>query len=365
MKWLSDNAVRRLREEADPPDLSETKYRVIRKVASGGMGAVYLAQDTSLGRKVAVKVMNLRDPSGELAARMLREARIVALLEHPGIVPIHDVGTLPDSRVFYAMKLVQGNRLDEYARENKSLPDLLRILQRVCEAVAFANAHGVIHRDLKPENIMVGAFGEVLVMDWGVAKVLADRADDPDDRGEQVNPDDEDLDARATLPLGFGGAALEETASGTVIGTPAYMSPEQAQGNTALLDQRTDVYALGALLYFLLTERPPFAPTSLASAREQIINQMPARPRQFNPKLPRSIEAVALKAMSKQRQERYATPQEMADDIVSFLDGGSVSAYRENIFERAGRWIDQNRFIILLILGYLLMRLIVLVWMRR
>ena len=363
MKWLSDSMIRRLREEADLPDLGGTRYRVIERVAAGGMGTVYLAQDTNLGRKLAVKVMNLQDPSGELTARMLREARIVALLEHPSIVPIHDVGTLADGRVFYAMKLVQGGRLDQYAKDNTSLPDLLRVFQKVCEAVAFAHAHGVIHRDLKPENIMVGSFGEVLVMDWGVAKVLASRAQE---NGDQLKISDEtDINARATLPLSNGADSVGETAGGVVIGTPAYMSPEQVLGKTNLLDERTDVYALGAILYFLIAGRSPFEPTSMTDAREQIVNKAPVRPRYLNPKLPRSIEAMALKALSKQREERYGTAQEMADDVVKFLDGKPVTAYRENIVERTGRWVNQHRFIILLILAYLLMRMIVLLTMRR
>ena len=160
MKWLSDDAMIRLREEADLPDLTDSKYLALRKLGSGGMGTVYLAQDVDLGRKVAVKVMNYADSTGALASRMMREARIVALLEHPSIVPIHDVGTLDDGRVFYAMKLVQGARLDQSAAGAASLSDMLRVFQKVCEAVAFAHARGVIHRDLKPENIMVGPFGE-------------------------------------------------------------------------------------------------------------------------------------------------------------------------------------------------------------
>ena len=368
MKWLSDSTVKRLRQEADLPDLSGTKYRVIQRVASGGMGTVYLAQDTKLGRKLAVKVMNLQDSSGELAPRMLREARIVALLEHPSIVPIHDVGTLADGRVFYAMKLVQGGRLDQYVqyvKESVSLPDLLRVFQKVCEAVAFAHAHGVIHRDLKPENIMVGAFGGVLVMDWGVAKMIARNTQDNGAQAEREISDDSDLDARVTFPLSNEAEAVGETAGGMVIGTPAYMSPEQILGKINLLDERTDVYALGAILYFLTAGRSPFEPVSMADAREQIVNKAPVRPRHFNPKLPRSIEAMALKALSKQREERYGTAQEMADDVVRFLDGKPVSAYRENIVERTGRWANRHRFIILLILAYLLTRLIVLLSMRR
>src|SRR6185436_7473547 len=212
--------VERLREEAglsDFPDFDDTKYRLIRKIGSGGMGTVYLAQDTALGRKVAVKVMNIADPTGALATRMIREARIVALLEHPSIVPIHDVGTLDDGRVFYAMKLVQGSRLDEHARLAGSLADLLRIFQKVCEAVAFAHASEVTHRDLKPENIMVGPFGEVLVIDWGVAKVLINEpgAAITGSLRSRESSTRSDSDATTTLPLAPV-AQAGDTSGGTV-----------------------------------------------------------------------------------------------------------------------------------------------------
>ena len=146
------------------------RYRILRELGRGGMGAVYLADDTVLGRKVALKVVatGVSDPAA--AERMLREARIIARLEHPGIVPVHDAGALPDGRVFYAMKRVDGSRLDALA-PGMPLAERLRVFQRVCDAVAFAHAHGVIHRDLKPSNVMVGRFGEVLVMDWGIAKL--------------------------------------------------------------------------------------------------------------------------------------------------------------------------------------------------
>jgi serine/threonine protein kinase len=332
---------------------------VLHKLGSGGMGAVYLAQDTDLGRKVAVKVMNIADSSGALASRMMREARIVALLEHPSIVPIHDVGLLDDGRVYYAMKLVQGKRLDEFAASADSPSDLLRIFQKVCEAVAFAHARGVIHRDLKPENIMVGPFGEVLVMDWGVAKVLADSSGDPraaapdNAAASRVVGDAGESDFVSTLPLSAGGSPAD-TRSGTVIGTPAYMAPEQALGKTELVDQRADVYALGAVLYFLLTGRPPSEPASPAYARERSL-----RPREIDSKISRAIEAVCLKAMSDQREERYRGAEEIAGDVIRFLDGQPVSAYRENIFEKTGRWLGKNRFIVLLILAYLIMRVIV------
>src|SRR5262245_33809242 len=169
---MSDSALRRLRDAADAPDLTGTKYEIVGRIGQGGMGTVYRARDRELGREVALKVVRLPEGAPDIAARMMREARTLARLEHPGIVPVHDVGTLGDGRVFYAMKLVRGAPLDQLGPTG--LAERLRIVERVCEAVAFAHAHGVIHRDLKPQNVMVGPFGEVLVMDWGVAKITGD-----------------------------------------------------------------------------------------------------------------------------------------------------------------------------------------------
>jgi serine/threonine protein kinase len=164
MNWLSDQAVDRLRAAADTPDLSGTDYVLLDKLGAGGMGGVYRVEDAALGRQVALKVLRIVDSSGEFSARLLREAKIIAQLEHPGIVPVHDVGTLPDGRVFYTMKLVQGRRLDQNHDELGGVPERLRIFQEICDAVSFAYAHNVLHRDLKPQNIMVGRFGEVLVI---------------------------------------------------------------------------------------------------------------------------------------------------------------------------------------------------------
>jgi serine/threonine protein kinase len=243
--------------------------------------------------------------------RMVREAQIIAGLEHPGIVPVHDVGTLPDGRVFYAMKFVRGSRLDEYAAVNDSIRDRLRKFQAVCDAVAFAHAHGVIHRDLKPQNIMIGSFGEVLVLDWGVAKILKKPSTD------FTNQSVQSVD-------GF------NTNAGTIIGTRDYMSPEQARGEIDQLDERADVYSLGAVLHFLLKDQP---------------------------KPGKAAEAICLKARADAKDDRYSSASELSADIGRLLDAEPVSAYRENAFEKASRWVSKNRFLVLLVLAYLLMRI--------
>jgi serine/threonine protein kinase len=170
---LDDEAISRLRAAVREPDLSGTRYRLRGVAGAGGMGTVYAVEDTELGRQVALKVLDVPDPGIE--ERLRREAQVLARLEHPGIVPVHDVGTLPDGRAFYTMKLVQGVPLDAYAARRPPLPERLRVFLRIADSVAFAHAQGVLHRDLKPQNVMVGAFGEVLVMDWGLAKVEGDR----------------------------------------------------------------------------------------------------------------------------------------------------------------------------------------------
>jgi serine/threonine protein kinase len=194
MKYLSDDAIARLRQVVDAPDVSGTRYRIVEKIGRGGMGAVYRAEDAVLGRMIALKVLDDEND----------EAHIIAGLEHPGIVPVHDAGRLADGRMFYAMKLVDGVPFHEF---HAPLADRLRMFQKICEAVAFAHSRRVVHGDLKPENIMIGAFGEALVLDWGVA-ALARR--------------------------------------GSIAGTRGFAAPEQAAG--AAMDARSDIFSLGAIL---------------------------------------------------------------------------------------------------------------------
>ena len=311
--FLSDSALERLREAADSPDLTDTRYRLVGKLGQGGMGGVYCVEDSELERKVALKVISVSDPDGAWTARLVQEARIIARLEHPGIVPVHDAGTLPDSRPYYTMKLVQGKRLDEHVGTVTRLSDRLRLFLRICEAVAFAHAHGVLHRDLKPANVMIGPFGDVLVMDWGLSKFLGLATDA---RIGRI-----DLDGSAETQSSLSG-------HGEIVGTPGYMSPEQLRGD-ASLNQRSDIYSLGAILQFLITTGGP---------------------------IPKPLAAIRTCAMAKDPENRYQTVPELATDIAHFLDGLAVSAYPEGPLVRAWRWILRNRTWILLLLAYMLTR---------
>ena len=335
MKWLSDEALDRLRAAADAPDLSGTGYVLIDKLGSGGMSGVFRVTDTALGREVALKVLGIEDSSGEFGARLLLEAKIIAQLEHPGIVPVHDVGTLPDGRVFYTMKLVQGRRLDQQREELGGVPERLRIFQKICEAVSFAHARHVLHRDLKPQNIMVGPFGEVLVMDWGLAKLLETSLPEQEKTVSKLDGLGHVLPGQDASEAGTSEA---DTAHGVVLGTPGYMAPEQARGEVEALGPRADIYSLGAVLKFLIEGT------------------------QGTPKV---LTAIASKAMADDMQQRYGSVEELTGDIAHYLDGLPVSAYPEGPMTRLWRWVVKNSPWLLLILAYLVMRALFILWRAR
>jgi len=343
MKFLSDKAVDRLRQSTNVPDLSGTRYQLLERVARGGMGVVYAALDEMLGRRVALKVLDVPSAGGDLARRLNREARVLARLEHPGIVPVHDVGTLADGRVFYAMKFVEGQRLDKHIEAVTSLPDRLRLFLRICDAVAFAHARGVLHRDLKPGNVMVGAFGEVLVMDWGLAKILREQsAEVPEEDPEATilhTPEASDGLVVAT-------EATQVTGQGTVLGTPGYMSPEQACGDVAHVDERSDVFSLGAVLRFLFT--PPATTHSHLRWRRD-----------------KALEAICTKATENEPADRYASVSDLSADVSRYLDGLPVSARKETIFDKAARLYRRHTVAILLIAAYLLVRTLILLFFHR
>jgi serine/threonine-protein kinase len=232
------------------------RYELGDEVARGGMGAVLRARDAALGRELAVKVLLDRHRGRpEVLRRFVEEARIGGQLQHPGVVPVYDLGTLPDARPFFAMKLVEGRTLAallaERADPSADLPRFLSIFEAVCQAVAYAHARGVIHRDLKPSNIMVGAFGEVQVMDWGLAKVLSDGAE-----AEEAE--------RALRAARLAGR--DESMAGDVLGTPAYMAPEQARGEVERVGRRADVFGLGGILASILTGGPTFRASNASAA---------------------------------------------------------------------------------------------------
>ena len=309
-----------LRRVAARPELPE-RYRLDSLIGKGGMGEVWAAHDRVLDRDVAVKVIADELAAPELTRRLEREALILARLEHPGIVPVHDAGTLPDGRAFYVMRLVRGERLDEHAARDHPLGELLRLFARVVEPVAYAHAHGIMHRDLKPSNVMIGPFGEVLVIDWGVAHVAGDPGV-----------------AHGTRPAAAGHSSdtLRDdpvTHPGSVLGTPGFMAPEQAAGGP--VDARTDVYGLGAILGSLLLGRTD---------------------------VPRPLAAIVARARAEAPAERYQSASALGADIVAFLDRLPVSAYREGLLERLARFGARHRVAILLFSAYIIMRALILVF---
>ena len=311
------------------------RFRILDVLGRGAMGVVYRGEDLGLGRPVAIKVLHLEDLSDEGVERMLREAHTLARLEHPGIVPIHDHGRLADGRVYYAMKRVRGEQLGRHVTAETPVAERLRLFLKICETVGFAHAAGVLHRDLKPENVMVGEFGEVLILDWGVAKWTSEaRADLPGRTAGAPAPP-------PPSPTGRG----RDTAPGTILGTPAFMAPEQASGDTARIDARTDVYGLGGTLWFLLTGRVPGEPGSAP--------------------VPKSLESICRRAMAPDPAERYASAGELAADVQRFLEGARVLAHAEGPVERAARLVKRYRVPIGLVLAYLLVRVAIWVFLRR
>jgi len=324
MRWLADRTLAHLRDLPDGPVVLD-RYQLREEIGRGGMGIVYRATDRDLDRDVAVKVLSATTPG--LADRLRREARILGRLEHPGILPIHDIGTLPDGRLFYVMKLVRGERLDAHAARDLPLSERLRIIDRLCDAVAFAHAHGVIHRDLKPENVMIGAFGEVLVLDWGVAKVKSQVPNPDSQSSNSQNTNSQNTNSQDTnsqIPM------EESTHHGTVLGTPGYMAPEQAAGADGV-DERADVFAIGGILSFLVPDAPP------------------------------PLRAIAARARSVEPANRYSSVSALAIDVQRHAAGLAVDAYREGPLERLGRVARRHRTPILLVMAYLLMRILLLV----
>ncbi len=320
--------------------IARDRYTLTALHAKGGIGQVWRAHDAQLGRDIALKELQPeRARDARLRRYFITEAQVTGQLEHPGIVPVYEL-TQPagDGVPFYTMRFVQGRTLTTaihayYAKRQAGqagaldLRELLDAFVKVCQAVAYAHARGVIHRDLKGQNIVLGDFGEVLVLDWGFAKVLG-------------QPEPDLASPPVVLPEK---AAANGTLPGEVIGTPAYMAPEQAAGRLDCIEARTDVYGLGAILYEILTDQPPFRGADQQEVLRRVREEQPARPRALHAEAPPALEAVCLKALAKQPSERYPSAAELARDVQQWLADEPVTAYREPLPTRLGRWGRRHR----------------------
>ncbi len=328
------------------------RYVMRSEIGRGGMGAVYEVIDTDLRRTLAMKVAHTTpsaDPSVEtstdpsMLSRFLEEAQVTGQLDHPGIVPLHEVGMDDAGRIYFTMRLVKGLDLHQVFKQVRtgskdwSQERAIVAIVRVCEAMAYAHSKGVVHRDLKPANIMTGRFGEVYVMDWGLAKVVG--------RPEKEQPSIEDSlrSAVFTERAAEGGDddALT-TQHGTVLGTPVYMAPEQARGEVEKIDARSDIYSLGAILYHLLAGQPPYLPPCTRLPPTQVLRfviEGPPRPlREIVPGVAPELAAICAKAMAREQADRYQDMREFAEDLRMFLVGRPVSVLKLSGPQRALRW---------------------------
>ncbi|MBL8803901.1 MAG: SUMF1/EgtB/PvdO family nonheme iron enzyme [Planctomycetes bacterium] len=338
-----------------------SRYAIGAEIGHGGMGRVYAAHDEDLQRDVALKVIREAPGEGDTSggpspsslrlARFLEEAQVTGQLDHPGIVPVHELGLDANGRLYFAMKLVRGEDLSSVLKRVGKDPEwtqtrVVGVLQKVCEAMAYAHSKRVIHRDLKPSNIRIGRFGAVYVMDWGLARVL-DRPDERDlrvraeDAATQSDPVHSDRQHAAGL------AQLLHTVDGTPIGTPMFMSPEQALGRAELMGPQTDVYGIGAILYMLLTGQMPYvSPFSMVNAAQVVrwIREGPPTPiLELAPKATAQLVAIAERAMARDPAQRYAHMGELADELRAYLELRVVRAYRTGPVAELGAWVRRNR----------------------
>ncbi len=339
----------------------QPRYERIDRVAQGGMGTIYRVRDVDLHRELAMKVLRTSDaedtPRGSTAslrlARFVEEAQVTGQLDHPGIVPVHELGLDAQGRVYFTMKLVRGRTLREVlelardGREGWTTTRVVGVLLRVCEAMAYAHDKRVIHRDLKPSNLMVGRFGEVFVMDWGLARVL----DRPDPRDLRIREPDDDT---ATQPVlsdrresGDDSHSPLYTMDGDVFGTPAYMPPEQARGDVARIGTAADVYAVGAILYHLLAACMPYGTPGVRVDNVAVWRAVKDRPpvplKEIAPRAQEELVAICERAMRRDPLARHASMEELAGSLRAYLENRVVPEHRTGPLVEARKWIARNR----------------------
>jgi len=356
--------------------IANERYDIRREHARGGMGRIMLARDRAIGRDIALKELlpglntgsssipgsvpqQYTNDSGGIVERFLREAKITAQLDHPNIFPVYEIGKHGDGSVYYTMRFVRGHTLNDRLRDirkdnslspKEKLAARIRLLDSfidVCQAIAYAHSKGVIHRDLKPENIMLGEYGETQVLDWGLARI----------KGQED---------KALKDLQKGSLALSKsllqsdsqalTLDGSIVGTPAYMPPEQARGELEQVDERSDVYALGAVLYQILTGHPPYEGPMAALIVQQVLAGPPLRVSAREKDVPPELEALVEKAMAREKPQRIASALELASEVKAFRDGRTLGSYQYSAGEMVRRFMRQNRTTVSVsVLGILLL----------
>ncbi|MBI1320059.1 MAG: protein kinase [Candidatus Hydrogenedens sp.] len=345
--WLNIQALR----DGDAVQVPELpgRYKVIREYGRGGMGRVLLVHDNVLEREIALKELHTRQEtdsmigglhpspvSAPMVARFLQEARITGQLEHPGIVPVYELGRREDGTVYYTMKLVRGRTLSDSIRQAANLQERLELLPHfvnLCQAIAYAHSRGVVHRDLKPGNVMLGEFGETVVLDWGLAKPK--EWDETEFGSAGLSGDGEEISGK--IRLGSEGSS-KKTLYGEALGTPAYMPPEQARGDLDKIDERSDVYSLGMVLFELLTGKLPYAGENLqAQLARAIVGDVP-QVHALEPMAPVELAAICQRALNRDPDKRYQSAKELAEEVQRFLSGALVEAYSYSFRERLRRF---------------------------
>lgn len=330
--------------------VSKAGYQLLRKIGQGGLGVVWLARDIKLKRIVAIKeILRQSSSNSPEVRRFQREAEITGRLEHPSIVPLYQFGLDEETdQPFYVMRYIGKKTLehaiDEFHERRQEgeenyllMHSLLNAFVSVCQAIAYAHSRNIIHRDLKPENVALDNYGQVIVLDWGLAKLT----------GEY------EIIESCELGLSGNNSGIEQTQDGQVLGTPMYMAPEQASGRIDEIDERTDVYGLGAVLYSILTGAAPHEKTQksmtsnsqVSELLRKIVSESPIPARKLNSNVPRELEAIASKALSLKPHARYQSALELAEDVQSYLAGEPVKVYKEPWKKRAARWIGNHKLL--------------------